>query len=115
MNQIALEFDVHTDTQEGVVLEMLRRLHIVTNKDLKEAGISHIARNRISDLRRKGYVIAQKGFGQGESWLENAYRLVWYPGDHLDPAVEDKLREEGWWIRPQEWKKHSKGKGEHHA
>ena len=104
MNQIALNFDVHEDTQEGTVLAMLKGGVSVTNADFQAAGISHIARNRISNLRRKGYVIAQRGFGQGDEWLKNAYRLVLYPGELPDKAVEDKLRAEGWWIRPAEWK-----------
>ena len=105
MNQPSLDFTTKENTQEGVVLALLRSKTTVTNRDFQAAGISHIARNRVSALREKGYVIAQRGVGQGDDWLDNAYRIIWYPGEVQDQAVEAKFRTEGWWIRPEEWRK----------
>jgi hypothetical protein len=104
MNQPTFDFTTKEDTQEGKVLAMLKTNRIVTNRDFTAAGLSLIARNRVSNLRSKGYVIAQKGTGQGDEWLNNAYRLVWYPGETQDPIVEEALRADGWWVRPEEWK-----------
>ena len=106
MTQLALTFNIKADTDKARVLALLKSQMIVTNADLKAHNLDHTGRNRISDLRRDdGYVIAQKGAGQGDDWLKNAYRIVWHPGETPDPQIEDALRADGWWIRPEEWRK----------
>ena len=107
MAQPVFDFGITDGTQEAKVLALLKGQSIVYNADFQAAGIALTARNRISSLRDKGYVIAQKGSGQGEEWLKNAYHLIWHPGETPDPAVEDAWRADGWWIRPEEWR----GKG----
>lgn len=105
-NQLALDFNVKADTDKAKVLALLKSKPVITNADLQEIGLAVTGRNRISDLRKdEGYVIAQKGAGHGEGWAKNAYRIVWHPGETPDPQIEDALRADGWWIRPEEWRK----------
>ncbi len=107
MSQPVFDFGVSETSQEGKVLSLLKERSIVYNADFQAAGIALTARNRISALRDRGYVIAQKGAGQGEEWLKNCYHLMWHPGETPDMALEDAWRSDGWWIRPEEWR----GKG----
>lgn len=91
-------------TQKKAVFDLLLQMPVVRNFDFDRIGLKYIARNRISELRRDGCVIAQKGAGTGEAFLENAYRLVRKPGDPENLVLEARLRAEGWKVHPRERK-----------
>jgi hypothetical protein len=92
----------HRLTQKETVLRLLQSRAVVTNADFDRIGLAYIARNRVSELRREGYVIAQKGGGQGEAWLRNAYRLLGDPGTTFSDESFQPLRADGWIIDPKE-------------
>lgn len=75
---------------------------VIENRDFDLAGISYIARNKVSELRKMGYVVAQRGSGTGQDWLHNQYSLLAHPGDELNEMKAHAMREEGWHIYPEE-------------
>lgn len=89
-------------TQKSRVLDLFVTKGLVTNWDFERIGLAYIARNRVAELRREGYVIAQKGTFTGREWVKNAYRLA---GSGANPPTEEfltSLRKDGWIIDPKE-------------
>ena len=96
--------EINKDTQIGRVLDLLISKPTVTNGDFSALGLSLICRNRVSELRKKGYVIAQRGAYTGQEWSKNEYMLVYSPGEAPRPSIEALLKREGWTIRPEDRK-----------
>ena len=63
-------------TQRETVLALLKTHKRVTLRMLFEAGVGYTGRNRISELKRQGYIIQHQN---GESPSDNAYILVSEP------------------------------------
>ena len=63
-------------TKKQVVLQLLKGNKKVTLRMFAEAGVLYTARNRVSELRREGYVILSES---GERPSDNAYILVSEP------------------------------------
>lgn len=63
-------------TQRETVLALLKTYRKVTLRMLFDAGVGYTGRNRISELKREGYIIHHEN---GESPSDNAYILVSEP------------------------------------
>lgn len=87
-------------TQKQTVLELLNKMPVVTNEDFHRAGISHVARNRVSELTKDGHTIAHYGYSGGKDWSRNCYMLLASNYKTPDINILNALVANGWEVRP---------------